>query len=109
MSPSVGLLWVESERDGIAARSDARRARSWMTRAWHSVVRPAQTWVGATGCAGRFVRRYIESSPKSRDGSVRSTEAILPRAVPSRRGGIAIGGRRGSAPDDVIEELDDLA
>ena len=34
---------------------------------------------------------------------------MLPRAAPSRRGGIAIGGRRGSALGDVIKELDDLA
>jgi hypothetical protein len=40
---------------------------------------------------------------------MRSTGAILPRAAPSRRRGIALGGRRGPAPDDVIEELDDLA
>ena len=33
---------------------------------------------------------------------------ILPRAAPSRRGGIAIGGRRGPALGDVIEELEDL-
>jgi hypothetical protein len=80
-----------------------------MTRAWHSVVRPAQTWVGETSCSCRPIRRYIGASPKSRDRGVRSAGAMLPRAAACRPGGIGLGRHRAPAPGDLIEEPDDLA
>src|SRR5262245_28092841 len=80
-----------------------------MTRAWHSAVRPAQTWAGETSGAGRLVRRYIGASPKARDRGARSAGAILPRAAACRPVGRAIGRHRAPAPGDLIEEPDDLA
>jgi hypothetical protein len=78
-------------------------------RAWHSVVRPAQTWVGETSGAGRLVRRYIGASPKTRGRGVRSAGAMLPRATACRPGGIALGRQRAAALGELIEEPDDLA
>src|SRR5262249_37894047 len=78
-----------------------------MMRAWHSVVRSAQTWVGETSGAVRLVRRYIGASPKTRDRRIRSAGAMLPRAAACRPGARAIG-RPPPAPGDLIEEPDDL-